>query len=146
MVVGQRVAMVMPEGIRIKGEVLSVRDDGLLMNIRKTGNKKDYAKGQALIPRAHVSLITRRRRCGVGYRAILTPVGFLIGGGLGAGVMTGFGHSTPSDRGAYLGLTVMIAATVGGYFWGKRLDTEVMHIKVAGDPPQTETTPSPAQQ
>ena len=62
-----------------------MRDDGLVVDVKKTSNKKAYPKGQSLIPRADVWLIGLRKR-GAKYRAIFTTGGIVVGAGLGLAV------------------------------------------------------------
>ena len=144
LIVDQRVRLHLPEDVRIKGRVLSVRDDGLYMNIKKRSNKKAYPKGLTVIPRADVSLIELRKKRGIKYRAILTSTGAVLALGLAvASTAYAGGDDAPTDASFVL---VSAAGGALGYLIGDALDTKVMHIKVVGDPPQTETTVnSPAQ-
>ena len=144
LIVDQRVRLHLPEDVRIKGRVLSVRDDGLYMNIKKRSNKKAYPKGLTVIPRADVSLIELRKKRGIKYRAILTPVGVVLGAALYVGCAFGENERGTLDK----EICLLFTALGGGlaYFLGRALDAKIMHIKVVGDPPQTETTVnSPAQ-
>jgi len=145
LIVDRRITLHLPEDVRIKGRVLSVRNDGLLMSVKKTNNKKAYPKGQSLIPRAHVSLIDLRRKRGVKYRWILTPIGV----GLGAALYVACAIAENETGQGNTEQCLPLAALGGGlgYLLGTGLDAKVMHIKVAGDPPETETTfNSPAQE
>ena len=139
LIVDHRITLHLPEDVRIKGRVLSVRNDGLLMSVKKTNNKKAYPKGQSLIPRAHVSLIDLRRKRGVKYRLILTPIGLALGAYLSVISVCAL------DNRCLVGFPALLGGL--GYLLGWALDAKVMHIKVAGDSPETETTfNSPAQE
>ena len=65
LIVDKKVTLQLPEDVTVKGRVLSVRDDGLYMNIKKRSKKKAYPKGPTVIPRADVSLIEVRQKHGV---------------------------------------------------------------------------------
>ena len=144
LIVDQRVRLHLPEDVRIKGRVLSVRDNGLYMNIKKRSNKKAYRKGQSLIPRADVALIELRKKRGIKYRAILTPIGVVLGAAPYVSCAIG-----ENERGSGDTQICLLFPALGGalaYFLGRALDAKIMHIKVVGGPPQTETTVnSPAQ-
>ena len=145
LIVDHRITLHLPEDIRIKGRVLSVRNDSLLMNVKKTNNKKAYPKGQSLIPRAHVSLIDLRRKRGVKYRWILTPIGLALGAALAVGCIIDANESSGGNTGRCSAFPALAGGL--GYLLGWGLDAKVMHIKIAGDPPETETTfNSPAQE
>ena len=138
LIVDKRVTLHLHEDVRVKGRMLSVRDDGLYMNIKKRSNKKAYPKGPSVIPRADVSLIELRKKPGAKYRVIFTSVGAVLA--LGLAVVTvayGGGDDAPTDAQFVL---VSAAGGVLGYVIGDSLDTKVMHIKIVDDPPQTETT------
>ena len=113
--------------------MLSVRDNGLFMNIKKTNNKKAYAKGQSLIPRADVSLIDLKGWRGAKFRWIMTAVGAALGTTLSVVFDT---YPIPEE--VYLLVLTPFGGTVG-YLLGRSLDTKFMHIKVVDDPPQGES-------
>ena len=77
------------------------------------------------------------------YRAILTPIGAVLAAGLIVYSIAAGGGAESAE------ISVVAAGALGGglaYFLGWGLDAKIMHIKVVGDPPQTETTVnSPAQ-
>ena len=113
--------------------MLSVRDNGLLVNIKKTNNKKAYAKGQSLIPRADVSLIDLKGRRGAKFRWIMTSVGAALGTTL---TVVCRQYTLPDD------LCLFVFAPLGGtvgYLVGRALDANVRHIKLVDDPPQGES-------
>ena len=127
LIVDQRVRLHLPEDVRIKGRVLSVRDDGLYMNIKKRSNKKAYPKGLTVIPRADVSLIELRKKRGIKYRAILTPIGAVLAAGLIVYSIAAGGGAESAE------ISVVAAGALGGglaYFLGWGLDAKIMHITV----------------
>ena len=74
--VEKRISTVLPDGTRISGEVLAVRPESLVVDVRHTSNKKLHAKGQNEIPRASVKevRIIRERN------AAMRIVGGIAGG------------------------------------------------------------------
>ena len=78
-ITAQKIALALPDGTRIKGRVLEVRPDSLLMQIRHTSNKKAHPKGLASVPRASVTEIevTERRNSDASpLEERLAPAGF----------------------------------------------------------------------
>ena len=119
-----------------QGQSAFVRDNGLLVNIKKTNNKKAYAKGQSLIPRADVSLIDLKGRRGAKFRWIMTSVGAALGTTL---TVVCRQYTLPDD------LCLFVFAPLGrtvGYLVGRALDANVRHIKLVDDPPQGESPPT----
>lgn len=135
-IVDQRISLHLPEDARIKGNVLSVRDEGLVVDVKKTNNKEVYPKRQSLIPRADVSLIYLRKR-GVKYRAIFTTGAIVVGAGLAFAVGIGSAGAVPFFP--TLGLGSGLGGALG-YFIGNKFDTKFMPIRVIDDPPQGEST------
>lgn len=125
---GQHVQLALPDGTVINGEALAVRDDALVMNVKRTSNKRIQAKGNAVVPRDSVTLIQLKRRKGSGARALGTTLGAISGVVLGAYV----GAVAADSGGAFVAIFVGIAAagTAGGYFAGKEMDKQVTYIKV----------------
>jgi len=125
---GQHVQLALPDGTVINGEALAVRDDALVMNVKRTSNKSIQAKGNAAVPRDSVTLIQLKRRKGSGARALGTTLGAISGVVLGAYV----GAVAADSGGAFVAIFVGIAAagTAGGYFAGKEMDKQVLYIKV----------------
>ena len=141
-IVDQRIRLHLPEDVRLKGKVLSVRDDGLVVDVKKTSNKEAYPKGQSLIPRAHVSLIGLGKR-GVKYRAIFTTGGIVVGAGLViATAAYGAGPLLTSDGRRRMETALPLLSGLGGalgYLMGNKLDRKFIPIKVIGDPPRGES-------
>ena len=61
LIVGEEVSLILPGAVHVQGEVIAVRPDALEMEIKKTTDRRTYAKGQVVIPRSSVSVIERRR-------------------------------------------------------------------------------------
>jgi uncharacterized protein YcfJ len=125
---GQQVQLVLPEGTAIQGEAIAVREEALVMDVKRTSNAKAYPKGSATIPRASVTLIQVERRRGSWGRKLGTVVGVLSGVVLGGYVVAETAHSVGAGTGVFLGIAS--AGTVGGYYVGKGLDRQVTLIKI----------------
>ena len=134
LIVDKRVTLSLPEDVTVKGRVLAVRDDGLYLDIKKRNKKKAYSKGPTVIPRADVSLIRVKRGRGVKYRAILTPVGAVLGAAVWA--LCVWSESQGSDQKEPCAIWPPLTAGLF-YLLGRDLDTKFMHIKVVDDRPQT---------
>ena len=78
---GHRIALVLPSGIKLQGEVVAVEDDELVLDVRKTSDKRAYPKGRAIVPRPEV----KRLRV-IKTRYTWRKAGAAIGGGIGAAI------------------------------------------------------------
>ena len=121
--------LVLPDGTVLRGIVVAVRDDVLILNVRRTSNAKAWPRGQASIPRASVSVLNIRRTRGAAGRTIGTVVGGV--GGLGASIAILASHwdlSTGGSVGILVGMTAGLATV--GYFVGSSIDQRltVIHI------------------
>jgi hypothetical protein len=125
---GRSIELTLPEGVTVRGEVIVVREEALVVNVRKTSDKKAYPKGNAAIPRASVTVLSLKESGG--------HWGRKIGSGLGAlsGVLAGgyVAERTASSPGSALAIFGVIAgaATLGGYFIGRSADTRTTLIRV----------------
>src|ERR1700687_4019964 len=54
---GQIVELTLPGAFKIKGDVLAVREDALVLDIKTTSDAKAFPRGNAVIPRASVTLL-----------------------------------------------------------------------------------------
>jgi hypothetical protein len=75
---GKRVAIVLPDGVRVEGKVASVETDALSLEIGKSDDVVRYPKGRAWIPRASISTLEIRSRRGM-WQAIGAGIGFGAG-------------------------------------------------------------------
>jgi hypothetical protein len=125
---GQQVQLVLPEGTAIKGEAIAVREEALVMDVKRTSNAKAYPKGSATIPRASVTLIQVEKRRGSWGKKIGTVVGVLSGVMLGSYVVVRSNSAGVGGFAAFLGIASV--GTVGGYYVGKELDRRVILIKI----------------
>jgi hypothetical protein len=122
------VQLTLSTGGTVRGEVATVRDDSLVIDVRKSSDSKTYPKGSASVLRSSVTLIKVERAHGSWGRTIGTTLGVLTGlaiGGYAAG-------STADSAGKAIPLFLVIAGaiSVAGYFLGRSLDREVTTIRI----------------
>jgi len=126
---GAKITMVLPSGTEIRGRVLELEPQALIVDVTKTSNSKDVAKGRASIPRSSASTI-HVRKCGVKWRAIL---GIGLPAGLLAATAGAINAQSPTVKGeeAYgVGVAVAAGSAVAGYFIGRQLDCHDTDIAV----------------
>lgn len=78
---GHRVALELTDGLTVKGEVVAVREDAILLDVSSAA--RGYARGSGSIPRGSVGLINLQRTRGGWGRTMGTVIGVM--GGLGVG-------------------------------------------------------------
>ena len=127
LVVDQKISTVLPGGIKLRGDVLAVRPDCLVVDVQKTSNRKLYPPGQTEIPRSSVGelKIIRQRS------AAMRIVGGILGaiGGLAAASWIGVAADSAAVLGPLLILLIPLSA-VGGYYAGKLADTYTTTIAI----------------
>lgn len=114
---GQRVEVIQNDGLKVKGEVVTVRDQELLLD----------TKGNRTVPRAAVAQINLERRRGAWGRSLGTVLGILTGmtvGGYAAFHTDSAGAAIPT----FLGVSAGVGT--GGYYLGRRLDRRVTKIRI----------------
>ncbi len=125
------VELVLPDGGFLKGEVEAVRDDALVLNVKKTSDSKAHPKGNAVIPRTSVNVLTLQGSRGKWGRSVGVTLGTLTGVTLGEPYVAI--TNTHSDT-ARLAKHIPIAGGGGirlpGTFVGRTADRRVTHIRV----------------
>jgi len=81
LIIGHKVKLVLPGGPEIKGLAVAVREDALVLNVKKTSDRKAYPKGQNVIPRASLSTLQLETKQGSGGRTVGVIAGALGGPG-----------------------------------------------------------------
>ncbi len=126
MIGGHRAALVLTDGATVKGEVVAVREDSILMDVSSA--VRGYTKGSGSIPRNSVSLIRLQRTRGAWGRTLGTVIGVL-----GGVVVGGYVAATSTNRAA-TGIPVFLGVasgiSVAGYYAGRGLDKRITQIKV----------------
>src|SRR6267154_4292662 len=67
------VELTLPNAVTVKGHVAAVREDGLVLDIKKTSDSKAFPKGNGMIPRASVTLLKLEKR-GSNWRTLGTVI------------------------------------------------------------------------
>ena len=125
----QRVKLALPDGAVIAGEAITVREDTLVIDVKKTSDKKAHPKDYSPIPRESVTLFEVDRRCRKGARAIGATVG-VVSGVFGGGYVTA--KLADQTAAGFLATCagVASASSVGGFLVGKEIDTDLTYVKV----------------
>jgi hypothetical protein len=132
----QKVALLLPDGARIEGQVLAVEPDALVLDINKSSDPRSHPRMQSSIPRSAVSVLQlnqiqgNRRWLGA---AIGAGAGGVAGWLLAEGVFHVSGEGlnpskSPVVVGSVAGLVAGAAAI--GYFVGRQADQRVTLIKI----------------
>lgn len=120
---GQRVAVSLADGRTVRGDVMAVRDEALVLDVTRGTSNAD-----GTVPRASVTTIRLKRTRGAWGRQLGTTLGVLSGltisGYVTAQVADGPGAGIP------LFLGIASAITVGGYYAGKELDQKETTIQI----------------
>ena len=125
-IVDKEIALVLPDGVDLEGLVLAVRPETLVLDVRKTSDRKLHPKGQTEIPRASVSLVKVIRRSGP-----FKLVGGLVGALGGIWTAGGVGVATDNVGVTVAALVVGIPAlATAGYYAGKAADRRTTLIAV----------------
>ena len=122
LILGRRVALVLPNGVRIEGKPIAVHPDSLELDIAKTSDARAEPKGKTSIPRSSVSALELKKR-----RIIGRIVGTAAGTGLGILGFVGVSlyRNEHTSRGATGTEALLIpAGAAGGYLLGWLLDRD----------------------
>ena len=97
---GRTIKLTLPEGATVSGEVIVVREDSLVVNVRKTSDSKAYPKGSAPIPRASVTVLSMTEDGRWGEDGCLGTLLVLAGGTAAKTASSGVaGHFRSDHRG-----------------------------------------------
>jgi hypothetical protein len=125
---GHVVQITLPAGVTVRGEVVAVRDDSLVIDVRKASDSKEYPSGNGSVPRSAVSLIRVERTRGSWGRSIGTTLGVLTG--LSVGGYAAAATSDSAGKAIPVFLVIAGAISVGGYYLGRSADRKVTVIRV----------------
>src|SRR5882724_3002971 len=76
---GRRIQLTLAQGARLDGQAVVVREDSLVMEVRKVSGSVAYGKGSATIPRETVTLIKLRGTRGSWGKNLGSVLGVLSG-------------------------------------------------------------------
>jgi hypothetical protein len=120
LILGHEVTVPLEDGVVVAGQVLAVRDQSLMLDVRRTSNATRYPVGAASLPRAAITEIRVVEHRGSGGKILGTVVGLLAGFIVGAEVAA---HGTRSEAaGVSTFSAIAVGGTVGGYYAGKSMD------------------------
>jgi len=124
---GHSIELTLPGAIAIKGEVVAVRDDGLVLDIKKTSDAKTFPKGNALIPRGSVTVLKLVKH-GSNWRTTGTILGVL--GGVVIGGYVAGRTATSAGPGIAIFIATASAVTVAGRAAGGAADRSTRTIRI----------------
>jgi hypothetical protein len=122
---GQRVEVLLNDGLKVKGEVIAVRDDTILLDVASA--VKGYPKGNGTVARGSLMQINLERRRGAWGRSLGTVFGILTGmtvGGYAAAHTDSAGAAIPT----FLGVSTAIGTS--GYYLGRAIDRRITKIRI----------------
>lgn len=121
------VELALPGAITVKGDVAAVREDGLVLDIKKTSDSKRLPKGNAVIPRSSITLLKVVEH-GTNWRTMGTLIGTIGGVALGGYIAA----NTADSAGPALAIFVVTAsaAAVAGRVVGGNADRRTKMIRV----------------
>lgn len=125
---GRRVDITLTDGTTIRGDVLAVRDEELVIDVRGASRGALDAHRQGNVPRTSVSIIRFQRSGSSWGRNLGTVIGVLTGV-----VVGGYVAATTADS-AGTGIPTFLAVasglTLAGYYSGRHIDRTVTTIRV----------------
>jgi hypothetical protein len=128
LIAGNRAEVTLVDGSRVKGEALAVREDTLVMDIRRSSGPTRFAKGNGLVPRPKVDVIKVERRSGTVGRVLGTVGGVLAGMTLAFYAVFAMDSGGGGAIATYIG--IVVGFTAAGYYLGQAIDRRTTTIKV----------------
>jgi hypothetical protein len=125
--VDKQISIELPDGVKLRGEVLAVRPESLVLDVQKSSRKKVHPLGQTEVPRADVREVWVIRHQSAIFRVLGGVLGG-VGGTFAAGALTYVYESAAVALPAFL-LLIPVSATAG-YYAGKLADRRVTHIRI----------------
>jgi hypothetical protein len=118
---GMYIRMILPDTTVIRGQVLEVRPDALVVDVRRTSNSRLHPKGPTGIPRSDVSTIelSLRRPPQPGAPPDAGAIGAGLGGLAVSPLLLYLGETDKIS--GWAGLAIFIGAAAGGAMIAKRL-------------------------
>ena len=126
---GQRVTVVLSDGSRVTGDAVVVRDDALVLDVKRATGSRAYAGSNAPVPRPMIATIEIERHGGAG-RTLGVVLGVLTGVVIGGWVSAEAADSAGVGIPLFLGIASGI--TVAGYYAGKQMSKRVTVIRIVG--------------
>ena len=126
-IAGHTVELTLAGGAFVRGEAIAIREDALVLDVKKTSANSVYQKGNGAIPRNTIDLIKLERARGGWGRTLGTVVGVLTGLSVG-GWATSHTHSAGAGIPTFLGIASGIS--VAGYYAGREIDRKTTLIRI----------------
>ena len=127
-VTGQTIEFTTKEGVTLRGNVVSIRPEELVLEAKHTSNPKLFPKGGATVPRTSVDTLRMIKTKAAWGRRLGTTLGLVAGLTLGGYTAARTGGSDAAILTTFLGITG--ATTVGGFFLGRSADRKVTTIRI----------------
>jgi len=124
---GKTVAIVLPNGVNVKGKVLQVESDKLSLDISKTSDKAAYPKGRVSLPRNSIRTLSLSRR-DVKWTIISTAIG--LGGGLALAVPVNTYAHNEGDGAPLVVTLIAVLPALLGFFVGRSIDHKTVTINI----------------
>jgi hypothetical protein len=126
-VVDKLISTVLPDGAKLRGEVLAVRPESLVLDVQKSSRKKLHPLGQTEIARTDVREIYVIRH----QSAVFRVLGGVLGGIGGLFAATGIAIAADTAAAALPALLLLIpASAAAGYYAGKLADRRTTRITI----------------
>ena len=122
------VALELPSGIKLRGDVMAVESDELVLDVCKTSNKRAYPQGRSIIPRPEVTRLKVIKT-----RHMWRAVGGAIGGGIGTMVAIPVAQVAGRDSAVQAAALAIAIPTALGYALGWAADINEVEIVVEPD-------------
>jgi hypothetical protein len=119
MISGRPIRMILPDGAAIRGHVLDVRPDELIVDVRRTSNRRLHPKGRTGIPRSDVFAIELFLRRPPGARPDVGAIGAGIGGAAVSPLLFSLGETNKIS--GWAALAIAIGAAAGGAVVANRI-------------------------
>ncbi len=129
---GWQISFTLPSGIRLKGDFVSADADELVLDIRKTSDKRAYPKGRATVPRQEITSCSILQKKGLAWRAAGTAIGGAVGTVVAIPVVA-FSTSSEARTALAVGAAVGIPAGLG-YLLGWSADRRVLQVEIVPQP------------
>jgi len=131
-IAGHQVKLVLPGGAAIQGEAIAVRENTLLLDVKKTSDRRSYPRGQNAIQRASVTTLQFETVRGSGGRTIGLIVGVLGGVILGGDLVAHTSHSEAAAITSLFGIST--GSAIAGYHSGRKHDRRITTVKILPEP------------
>ncbi len=125
MIIGHKVAITLTDDLIVGGEVASVRDDSIVLDV--TVPTKGFPRGNGVVPRTAIQLISLERTKGSVGRAVGTTLGVIMG--LSPGALAG-GKADSVGPALSAFFLVSGGTMTAGYYLGCELDRRITQIKI----------------